>query len=171
MKRRKAFMRALLGAALGLSGCAQTVKRMGYSKSQGEPPVCSVDFARPEDVPGRDSLPKLGAVRVRDALFTLDCTESDALDLIHAEACGLGANLAVVSKRRVPDLWLSSCFRAEADLLKAPDSIRAPLRAGFYAPDSVAERALKQERTQWTGIILGVVTGFVISALLIASGR
>jgi hypothetical protein len=163
--------RGLCLPILLLVGCSQSVKRIGYARPEGEPPVCVVDFARPEDMPGRDSLPKLGALRVRDALFTLECTESDALELVRAEACGVGADLAVIGKRKTPDLWLSSCFRAEADLLKAPESLRAPLRRGFYAPDSIAARTRAQETTQWTGIILGLALGFGIGAAMIISGR
>jgi hypothetical protein len=147
------------------------VKRIGYERPAGDPPVCAVDFARPEDVPSRDYLPKLGAVRVRDALFTMECTESDAVELIRDEACWLGANLAVIGKRKMPDLWLSSCFRAEADLLKTPDSLRAPLRTGFYARDSIAARSLAQERTQWTGVALGLVTGVAIGTVIIMAGK
>lgn len=163
--------RAVLLTVPLFAGCSQTVKRIGYAKPAAEPPVCVVDFARPGDVPMRDSLPRLGTVRVRDALFTLECTESDALELIRSEACGLGANLAVIDNRKTPDLWLSSCFRAKADLLRAPDSLRVPLRTGFYAPDSVAARTRAQEKTQWTGIVAGLATGFAVGAVLIFSSK
>lgn len=167
---RLAFRAAAGGAVLAalagaLCGCALSVQRTGYAKPEGEARVCRVSFASPKEVPNRDSLPKLGSAKVRDGGFTFECAESDALAALQSEACGLGANLAVITWRKGPDIW-SNCFRADAELRKAPDSTAARLEAGYYAPDSVAARSARQERTQWiqlwSSLAVGLLAGWLI---------
>lgn len=150
---------------LGLSGCAMSVKRTGYSKSEEEPSVCNVKFFSPGPEARDRSLVELGTVSVKDGGFTFSCSESDVLQLIRSEVCSQGGNLAMIVREQQPDLW-SSCYRAQAEILKThPDSL-ARYEDAHFGQGAIDQRSQRNSATQTVLLVGAIVGGFVAGFLL-----
>jgi len=155
-------LKIVAGSILGLLiiGCAPSVKRIGYEKPKEIGTVCPIVFIKPNQIGEIDSAFKIGTIKVGDAGFTNECNESDILYIIQNDACSVGGNVAMIKKEKTPD-WLSTCYRAEADILKVPDSSRVKLESEYYRKENIEKRADKNDTTQMIIMGLSVVAGLV----------
>jgi hypothetical protein len=130
----------LLVAALACAGCAPSIKRIGYAEPARPAPDCDMQFARPDQAAGH-SFQKLGTIKVEHRGLTLDCRESALLEIISAETCALGGNLAVVRNGNAPDPH-DVCYRLEADLYRADTVPLAKYASnGYDNPVAISRRS------------------------------
>jgi hypothetical protein len=113
---------------LPLVGCAHWVSRQGYRPLGGARPDCE-DLTLDDMVldPALGST-KIGTVKLRDTGISLWCSKERAFRIFQREACAAGANVVNLIAQESPNIW-SSCYRATAELWRAPASELEALKA------------------------------------------
>jgi hypothetical protein len=114
-----------LSLSLTGAGCTHVVIRDGYTLAHGPQGTdCAVAFVKDARIDEqRDSV--IGVVKVKDSGFSFACGEDDAIEIFRKEACATGANIVNITRERRPDV-LSSCYRADAQLIKIRDTTGVP---------------------------------------------
>jgi len=115
--RNRKMIKHLLGLTslflvVTLAGCAshrlQIVKNEpAIAKDQCQPKFYEVN----EQVPSNSIY--LAHASYSDSGFTMGCGKADRFMAMTKEACGLGANVIKIKAERNPNIWTSTCYRAE----------------------------------------------------------
>jgi hypothetical protein len=127
-------------------------------------PECDMQFARPEQVAGRN-LKKLGEARVKTRGLSFECREYVLLDIIRTETCARDANLAVIRSGKNPTPR-SACYRLEADFYRVDSASLEGYARDSYDEPYAMRRRMKNFSNQLRSdmaVIMGSVA-FVLAA-------
>jgi hypothetical protein len=151
-----------------LFGCTHAIKRTGYTMgSGGFDENCDVRFVK--NMPsnsGRYTV--VGEVKLRDTGFSVKCHEDDALAIIRREACRTGADVVNIVEERRAD-FLSSCYRADAQLLRSSGAAGSVAGESYgYDVDTaqVASRVSRDKQRNVGLIVGGTLVGFAVGFLM-----
>lgn len=106
---------------LAVFGCAPSIKREGYIVTPSEKDIdCKVTVTKQEDFHAEQTK-LLGTMKIGDSGFSAHCGEAEALKILRAEACKLGAQVIVLRDIKLPGI-MSSCYRVTADFVSLSDT-------------------------------------------------
>lgn len=146
-----------------LIGCAPSIHREGYALNENVNAItdCKIIVTSNQNYKGKI----IGKIKIGDSGLSTKCSESDALNIIKNEGCQIGADVAILSDIKQPDL-MSSCYRVTGEFIKLDSSKIEAKENQEYSQKSVAVRENKSNELQILGYILGFAVGFSITFFL-----
>ncbi len=159
----------LLVLITSVLGCYSSIARTGYSKNDLKTnwsPCTDIIIKRNASF-SEDIATVVGKIKAGDTGFSFVCSEKYVLGIFRKDACGLGADIVNIIEETQPSFWLSTCYRAKADLLKCKDkNFLAQIKSDpQYTPELVNERSKKTVIYNTAGIgAAGGVAGGVLGA-------
>ncbi len=152
-----------------LLGCYASITRSGYGMNDLQTnlsPCTDIIIKKKASLP-EDIATVVGKIKAEDSGFSFVCSEEYVIGIFRKDACALGANIVNVIEEKHPDFW-SSCYRAEADLLRCKDkNLLANIKSDpRYAPELVTDRSKVTAIMNAAG--LGMIGGGIIGGAIAA---
>ena len=139
------------------------IHRYGYQKRNSDTINCKISFVRFQNY--SDSVAtKIGSIRLGETGFSVNCSETDAIEILKREGCTLGADIVNVKEESRADLW-SSCYRCRADFYKLRDIKNILKSDSTYLPQNVKER-VSNDRKRNVMIVGGLLVILAIITLI-----
>lgn len=155
-------------------GCSASVTRTGYETSALQTAAidCSKIVIKNHAVISEDVAVVVGRVSASDSGFSTECNERYVLGIFKTDACALGADIVNITKESQPGFW-SSCYQAEADLIKLKDKTQLGTLASDsrYASEAVGARSKKAADCLTQSVIgasVGGLLGYAIATAVSA---
>lgn len=149
------------------SGCAPSVKRVGYTPADlKQPSSCPLAWQTNSKLTAAEAR-ELGRIKIGDTGFSKHCSEPEVRAIVERDACGLGAQVVDIERERRPSALGSTCYRVDARLLalSGPGPQLAVSDARFAAP-AVEQRAEADHKKLKAAIIAGVIAGVVVGLVV-----
>lgn len=169
MIRKRRITSIMVCFSFLFASCTASINREGYVLDNSM--VSQTDCANTIIVRSLNYDPGLvvlmGKISASDSGFSVDCSEKFVIDSFRKDACAVGADIVNITKDSQPDFW-STCYRAEAELLRIKDrerlsSIKSDSR---YAEQNVGHRSNYTECMN-SGIIAASVLGGLVGAIIL----
>jgi hypothetical protein len=160
---------------LFVCGCHVSITRYGYELPEPLPnmPPCKGIAIKNKATFSTDEVISLGKIKASDTGFSMDCSEEEVLNIFRYDACALNAHLVNIIEETHPN-WISTCYRATAELLKFKKSAEmANIKSDpQYSPNLVKQRSQVTIRKNAAsiGIITGGLAGGIFGGLAGMSG-
>ena len=108
----------LIPTLLFFLGCSHSISRIGYVPNTVSNP-CAPIFKYAANL-GQTPVTKIGAIKLGDTGFSVNCNKTDAMAILLRESCSIGADMIIIVEEKEPGL-ISTCYRVEADFVRLND--------------------------------------------------
>ncbi len=117
----------LLLCTLFLGGCAPSIKRIGYSKSDHTEENRNIPLTITYNAIATVQDSAIGVMRIYDNGFSTGCSEEEIVELIKQEATKLTATKVNLYNIREPSFWRSTCFQTDVAFYRDNTPVFTPM--------------------------------------------
>ena len=164
-----------LGIIIFLIGCSASITRSGYHIDDLQKNLikCADIAIKNNATFSQNEVIILGKVSASDSGLSTDCSEEYVLDILKKDACTVGADIINITEESQPDFWTSSCYRAEAELIKFKDRNQVVnIKSDSQYSSELIKARSKQTQCMNQGAVAagigGAISGLIGGAIILS---
>ncbi|MFA5072859.1 MAG: hypothetical protein WC539_03045 [Nitrospirota bacterium] len=171
MRFEKSIIIVILSLCFLSAGCTAKITRQGYlldTLQDIEKKCPDVIIVKGFDYKS-DSVEIKGKISASDTAFSTTCSEAFVMDIFKKDACTIGADIINITEESQPNAWTSTCYRAEAELLRMKDrTMLSEIKTDkHYSDRNISYRSKYSECLNKTSaIIAGIFIGMAGSTMV-----